>query len=141
MAPFGLFDDALPVTDIWCQLPREQLALMAEDKAAMLDQLTKPQGADELEWQIVQLRASEAAARLLWPTTDTGLHKRLHRIKAPTLILWGGADRIIPAAYAERFSGAVAGPSRCTIIEGAGHRLDLDAPDETARAISAFVAE
>lgn len=141
MAPFGLFDDALPVTDIWCQLPQEQFALMAENKDALLSQLKKPEDADELEWQIVQLRASEAAARLLWPTTDTGLTKRLHRIKAPTLILWGGADGIIPASYAERFVQAITGPSSCKIIKAGGHRLDLDAPEEAAGAITAFLAD
>ena len=85
-----------------------------------------------MEWQIGQVRAQEAAARLLWPTGDRGLAKRLHRITAPTLLLWGSDDRIVPASYAKRFADGIAGPTEIRSIPNAGHRVDLDAPDEAA---------
>ena len=58
------------------------------------------------------MRALEAAARLLWPIGDRGLAKRLHRITAPTLLLWGSEDRIVPASYAKRFAAGIAGRTR-----------------------------
>ena len=87
-----------------------------------------------------QVRAMEAAARLLWPLGNRGLAKRLHRITAPTLLLWGSEDRIVPASYAKRFAAGIAGKTEIRSIAGAGHRADLDAPDATAEAVLAFLA-
>ena len=69
---------------------------------------------------------------------DRGLAKRLHRITAPTLLLWGSDDRIVPASYAKRFAAGIAGKTEIRTIPDAGHRLDLDAPDATAAAILAW---
>ena len=80
-----------------------------------------------------------AAARLLWPTGDLGLAKRLHRIHAPTLLLWGSDDRVIPASYAKRFAGGLGGLVRIQSIEGAGHMLEIDAPEEAADAVLGFL--
>ncbi len=45
---------------------------------------------------------------------------RLASIKAPTLILWGGQDRLIPPSHAERFERAIAGSQR-VVFEPLGH--------------------
>ena len=45
-----------------------------------------------------------APAKLCWPIPDRGLHKRLHRIIAPTLIVWGEDDALISPVYAEEFA-------------------------------------
>jgi hypothetical protein len=37
-----------------------------------------------------------AAGKFLWPIWDKGLKKRIHRITAPTLIVWGDHDGIVP---------------------------------------------
>ena len=86
-----------------------------------------------------QVRALEAAARLLWPIGDRGLAKRLHRISAPTLLVWGGEDRIVPASYAKRFAAGVAGEAEVRSIAGAGHLVDLDAPEAAADAVLRFL--
>ena len=83
--------------------------------------------------------AHEAAARLLWPLGDTGLAKRLPRIRQPVMLLRGEDDRVLPASYAERFANALGGEVRTGRIPGAGHLADLDAPDETARRVLAFL--
>jgi pimeloyl-ACP methyl ester carboxylesterase len=44
----------------------------------------------------------------------------MHRISAPTLILWGEHDRLISSLYAQEFAERIAG-SRVEIIKGAGH--------------------
>ena len=88
----------------------------------------------------MRTRAQEAAARLLWPIGDLGLAKRLHRIRATTLILWGDQDRVVPASYAKRFAEAIAGDTTLQTIKGAGHLADLDAPDPTASTILDFLS-
>lgn len=138
-APFGLFDEREPVTDVWAQIPGTAPALLCAEPERLNALLAMPEGEDPVEWQILQTRASEAAARMLWPTTDTGLAKRLHRIRAKTLILWGSEDRVIPASYAKRLAEGISGEVRVQSIPGAGHLADLDAPEEVAAAIRAFL--
>ena len=128
-----------PVADVFAQRASELPPLFSAKPAEYAATLACPEGEDEVEWQIGQVRAMEAAARLLWPTGDLGLAKRLHRITAPTLLLWGSEDRIVPASYAKRFADGIAGPTEVRSIAGAGHRLDLDAPEEAAEAVLGFL--
>lgn len=48
------------------------------------------------------------------------LIKWLHRIKVPTMILWGDADKIFPPAYGEAYKAAIPG-SELRIIPQCGH--------------------
>ena len=139
VAPLGLFDEREPVADVFAKRASELPALFSAKPAEFAATLACPQGEDEVEWQIGQVRAMEAAARLLWPTCDRGLAKRLHRITAPTLLLWGSEDRIVPASYAKRFADGIAGEAQVRSIAGAGHRVDLDAPEEAAEAVLRFL--
>lgn len=139
IAPFGLFDEAEPPADPWAQRPGQAAELLTADPARLRERLAPPAGGDPIEWQVVQARASEAAARLLWPTGDTGLVERLHRVRSPTLLVWGSADRLVPPSYAKRFADRIAGPCEVRSIEGAGHLADLDAPEAVAAAVLDFV--
>ena len=137
IAPFGLYEESEPVADFWALPPGQSLLSNRPEKLAEL--VGAPEGADPVEWQVTISRANEAGARLLWPTTDTGLIKRLHRITAPTLVIWGSDDRVIPASYAKRFTEAIAAPTALKSIEGAGHLAEIDDPDATAEAVLDFL--
>ncbi|MCZ6783343.1 MAG: alpha/beta fold hydrolase [Proteobacteria bacterium] len=139
LAPFGLFDEQEPVTDIWAQRPGAAAALFCSDVEKIQALLAVPEGEDPVEWQILQARASEAAARILWPTTDTGLAKRLHRIRCDTLLVWGSADAIVPASTAKRIAAGLSGKATVRSIAGAGHLADLDAPEAVSEAVRAFL--
>jgi pyruvate dehydrogenase E2 component (dihydrolipoamide acetyltransferase) len=55
----------------------------------------------------------------------------------PTRLLWGAADPILPAEQASKiWPGAVV-----TLVEGAGHMLIDEAPDEVVAALKAALAE
>ena len=71
-----------------------------------------PEGANSIEWPIEQTRANEAAARVFWPLGNTKLEKRLKLIDAPTLLLWGEKDAIMPRSYADRANRSAEGPRR-----------------------------
>lgn len=140
VAPFGLFDPAEPTADPWARRAAELPAFYsARPEAFAREVLEPPAGHDEVEWQVQQVRAQEAVARLFWPVGDRGLRKRLHRVRCETLLVWGSEDRVVPAAYAKRFADAIAGPTSVRSIEGAGHRVDFDAPDALAEAVLAFL--
>jgi pimeloyl-ACP methyl ester carboxylesterase len=139
IAPFGLFDPREPVADVFALRKPEVAPLLCADPARYEAFLARPEGCDEVEWQVILLRAEEAAARLLWPTGDRGLAKRLHRVVAPTLLLWGARDRVVPASYAKRFADGLGGLVRIRSLEGAGHMAELDAPDAAADAVLDFL--
>jgi len=140
VSPLGLFDEGEPVADVWAQRMPDVAKLLVARPERLAAELAAPAGVDPLEWQIEMTRASEAAARLLWPTLDVGLRKRLHRITAPTLLLWGGDDRVVPGSDAKRFADAIRGPVTQRTIEGAGHLADVDAPAAVAREVQEFLS-
>jgi pimeloyl-ACP methyl ester carboxylesterase len=82
-------------------------------------------------------RASEAAARAFWPLGNTRLEKRLGLIAAPTLILWGDRDAVLPPSYAKKFAAGINGSTRVETVAEAGHLAYLDQPDAVARAVLA----
>jgi pimeloyl-ACP methyl ester carboxylesterase len=139
---FGLYDDAAPPALFFANTPPQQDALLASNAEALQALTAPPPGASEadlLEWEMQAFRVNEATARLVWPMGDHGLRKRLHRIRARTLVVWGAEDRLFPASYASLFADGVAGQARTRIVKGAGHLAWLDQPDPTAAAVLRFV--
>lgn len=139
IAPFGLYDPGDPPADVWARRPQELPELLCARPERLAELLAKPEDEDAVDWQVQLARANEAAARLLWPTGDLGLAKRLHRIQAPTLIVWGSEDRVLPAAYAKRFAAGISGWVEVREVEGAGHMVELDEPQAVAEAVLGFL--
>ncbi len=135
IAPWGLFDEKEPMTDPWAQRAPDVPALLCADPEKWNALKAEPEGANSPEWPIEQVRANEAAARAFWPLGNTKLAKRLPLITAPTLLLWGEHDRILPRSYANRFAAAIRGKSEIRIIPDAGHLAELDQPEAVAAAI------
>ena len=139
IAPFGLFDEKNPPTDPWAQRGDAVPGLMCADPEIWKAMKAMPEGANSIEWPIEQVRANEAAARIFWPLGNTRIEKRLRLIKAPTLLLWGEQDKIMPRAYAEIFATGITGPTTTKIVAGAGHLAEHDKPAEVAAEIVAFL--
>jgi pimeloyl-ACP methyl ester carboxylesterase len=76
--------------------------------------------------------------KFIWPLPDKGFTKRAHRIKAPTLIVWGRQDRLIPPLYAEEFRKLIAG-SRVEMLDDAAHMLTFEKPAAAAKAVQNFL--
>jgi pimeloyl-ACP methyl ester carboxylesterase len=138
IAPFGLFDEKDPATDPWAQKAPDIPGLLCADGKIYEALKAMPEGANSVEWPIEQTRAAEAAARAFWPLGNTKLEKRLPLIAAPTLLLWGEKDRIMPKSYGATMRKAIRGATLET-IPGAGHLAELDKPDETAAAVLKFI--
>ncbi len=139
IAPFGLFDETDPATDPWAQRADNVPGLMCADPERWRALKAMPEGANSIEWPIEQVRANEAAARFLWPLGNTRIERRLPLVTAPTLLLWGAEDRVMPRSYADRFAAGIAGPTRIMEIAGAGHLAELDKPAEVAAAITGWM--
>ncbi|MBO0736116.1 MAG: alpha/beta fold hydrolase [Alphaproteobacteria bacterium] len=135
IAPWGLFEEKDPMNDPWAQRAPEVPGLLCADPERWNQLKAEPEGANSPEWSIEQTRANEAAARAFWPLGNTRLEKRLPLIRAPTLLIWGEQDRVLPRSYADRFARTIAGPTEIATVSGAGHLAELDKPDEVAAAI------
>ena len=61
------------------------------------------------EFYLGQQRRLAMAGKILFPIPNRRVSKRLYRVTAPTLVLWGGADRLIVPAYAERWAALIPG--------------------------------
>ena len=61
-------------------------------------------------------------------------------ITAPTLLLWGEQDKVMPRSYAERFAKGIKGRSEIKLLAGAGHLAELDQPRVVADAILGWTA-
>ncbi len=63
---------------------------------------------------------------------------RISELTLPTLIIWGGKDRLIPPANALRFHKDIAG-SKLTIFDGLGHAPEEEDPAKTVEAVKQFL--
>ena len=55
------------------------------------------------EFYIGNARRLSMAGKILFPVPNRRLSKRLYRLTAPTLLVWGKSDALIPPVYAEQF--------------------------------------
>jgi pimeloyl-ACP methyl ester carboxylesterase len=143
IAPFGMFDDKAPPADLWAQPPGPDTLpnLLCAKPDAWKALWQKPADVDPVEWGILLTRSMEAAARYLFPMGNTHIERRLHRVAQPTLLVRGSADKVMPALYLDRFAERIRGPVQKNELAGAGHLVELDAPEELARRVNAFLSD
>src|SRR5215475_9035970 len=139
----GLWLDDRPIPDIFAMLPHEIAEALFLDPARGAALLTGGADLTDIEalkdFYLVTQRRLSMAGKILFPIPNRRLSKRLYRLTAPTLVLWGKSDRLIPPVYAERFRALIPG-ARVVTIEGAGHMLPYEQPAEFVRLTTAFLA-
>ena len=143
IAPVGLWNDAYPVADFLTMLPKELVDAVFHDTTRPEAQalLQPPTNADELQQAtLARAKMRAAAARFLWPIPDKGLAKRIHRIAAPTLILWGDHDRLVPPQYGDDFHTAIP-HSQLIRFQHSGHIPHLEERDLALQHITAFLSD
>jgi pimeloyl-ACP methyl ester carboxylesterase len=69
---------------------------------------------------------------------DRKLLGRLHRVKCPTLLIWGEQDRLVPLANGRAYADAIP-RSSLELIRGAGHSVILEEPHACCDHIAAFL--
>lgn len=130
----GLWNDASPIPDLFATLPFELPELMFNDVQLGEKLLTSGMDFDDAEFLteflVGNARRMGTAGRLMFPIPDRGLSKRLYRIKAPTTLIWGENDRLVPKIYAEQFAAGIASAD-LRFIPDSGHM----APYESTHAV------
>jgi pimeloyl-ACP methyl ester carboxylesterase len=138
IAPVGMWRDDAPIPDL--------ASLSADEMADRM--LADPDGAlgEEIRAQSDPARQPERERQLagilhyLWPLPDRGLRRRLYRITAPAMLVWGKADRLVAPVYAEEFASRLR-DCRVELIENAGHLPMLETPQELGRLVTDFISQ
>jgi len=141
VCPVGLWLDENPVTDIFTVMPNEMPGVLFGDltNPVIGQTLARPTTEAGLAQALyLQLANFSALGKFIWPIPDKGLKKRLHRIKAPTLVLWGDSDRLVPPAYGPLFASKI-DKAQLATIKGAGHMLPLEKTAEFVSEVRAFL--
>lgn len=67
--------------------------------------------------------------------------ERVKKIQAPTLILWGGQDRLIPPVNAEKFKADIPAPTQLVIFPELGHVPQDEDPKQSVAPVKTWLAE
>ncbi|KAB7766676.1 alpha/beta fold hydrolase [Xanthomonas maliensis] len=142
IAPAGLWRDDQPIPNWWA-IPSEELpARMLAHPDGLVGKImfSPPQDREQaLQAVIRQTWAKACVGKFTWPIPDKGLHRRIHRISAPTLVVWGSQDRLIPPLYAREFVDRIADASSL-LVEDAGHIPQLEQLETVSDAVMRFLA-
>ncbi len=70
---------------------------------------------------------------------ESGAHAaRIKTLALPTLVLWGGRDRLLPAVNAQRFAADIRG-AKLVVFDDLGHLPQEEDPARTAVAVAQFL--
>lgn len=146
-APVGLWNDAYPMTDIfaipfqtvqsvfWSDPSSPEANAVTEAAAADIEGAQNPM----LELILGVIKGLTSAGKFMWPIPDKGLSRRLHRISAPTLLLWGSEDKVLPTKYGDDFAAGIR-EAKLEVLPGAGHMVVYEKLDDVVKLVSEFVS-
>jgi len=142
VSPAGLWVDEHPIPDIFALLPYQIAEVLFHDPQQGQALLTGGADLSDMEalkdFYIGSQRRLAMAGKILFPIPNRRLSKRLYRLTAESLVLWGASDRLIVPAYAEHWKALIP-RARVEVIDEAGHMLPYEQPDRFVRAVSGFL--
>jgi pimeloyl-ACP methyl ester carboxylesterase len=101
-------------------------------------------GGDARFTPIVVLGSLRAGPRIMWQAVgeirSVDVRPVLAAVLAPSLILWGDQDRLLPVRNAAPLAAAIKG-AELRVVPGAGHNLFFDDPGLVNTAIGEFLAK
>jgi pimeloyl-ACP methyl ester carboxylesterase len=133
----GIYVDGVEQVDTFLTSEEQRLRAMFYDKdlaEAVVASAERP------ELEDAALKNRTTTARLAWQPRnhDPHLHKWLHRIKVPTLLVWGADDRLFPPAYADAFQKLIPG-AKTVIFPQCGHLPHVENGDAFAAEFESFI--
>jgi pimeloyl-ACP methyl ester carboxylesterase len=133
LAPLGICDAAQPGVDLYAMPGSQRLSTLFAGPVPVAFETAFAELGDEQG--VARYLAQVAGASLVWPIPDRDLDTRVHRIRMPSLVLWGSDDKIAPAALATQWTS----DGSAVIVDNAGHLLEWDAPEFVGSRLEAFL--
>src|SRR5262249_22280967 len=139
LAPAGIRVKGFPSGDNFISSPEEAARNLVHDQTYAERAIAAAAAASEAETDRALVNRY-AAARLAWEPRwfNPALERWLHRIKAPTLVLWGAEDKLLPVRYAEVWRAEVPG-AKVEIIAACGHLMHVEKAELVANRVLAFL--
>lgn len=125
----------------WLLLHVTPRSLVTEglNKAIVHKEIINDRMIDEY-WDFARMAGTrEATAERFALPWDTAVHDHIGNIKAPTLILWGEKDGLIPVVGAHEFHDAIPG-SKLIIYPNTGHIPQEEVATQSAADVRAFLS-
>jgi pimeloyl-ACP methyl ester carboxylesterase len=137
MCPIGLWREDAPIPNWMLVTPASDLPkhLMHDSDGPLARQMFS---VPDTELQLRMIWSTGGTAKLGWPVPEKGLKQRIHDIQAPTMVLWGKQDKLVPVRYAEEFGRRIPG-AKVTVIDQAGHLFPAEYPERVARMVEDFL--
>jgi len=144
VSPNGLWDDDRPIVDLFSLLPFQFAEVLFADPVAGAALLTGGVNFNDMDaltdFFVGNARRLGTAGKILFPIPNRRVAKRLYRVTTPALIAWGSDDRYMDPMYAERWRSLLENATVAS-LDGAGHMVPFERPEELAAAIGDFVAQ
>jgi pimeloyl-ACP methyl ester carboxylesterase len=87
------------------------------------------------EYRLGVYHTLTSTARVAWHSWfEEKLPRRLARVSAPALLLWGAQERLFPVSLGQEYAASIPG-SKLTILEECGHMMPIEKPEEMCAAI------
>ena len=135
----GIPVDGAPMGDLFLWNPEERVRNVYCDQAMAEARLARHPSEEEAD---IALKNLFATSRLAWNPRfcNPDLVKWLHRIRIPTMILWGAEDRIFPPAYGEAYAALIPG-AELRILPDCGHLPHQEMTDAFLDAVAAIAEQ
>jgi pimeloyl-ACP methyl ester carboxylesterase len=141
LCPIGLWTDGRPWQNPHLLSLEELGAAAFADVTGPVAQmaLALPEEPEALGEALIAIQwTMGVASKYWWPIPDRGLRKRIHRITADTLVVWGKEDGIISPDYAGDFARLI--PScRAEVLDNAAHVPQLERYDVVPEMVASFL--
>jgi pimeloyl-ACP methyl ester carboxylesterase len=138
IAPAGIRVKGVPSGDFFLWSPEELARNRFHDQTFAERELAQVVSEEEADRALVNRFMT---ARLAWEPRlfNLALERWLHRIRVPSLVLWGENDKLLPSAYAKRWGERVPG-ARVELIDACGHLPHVEKPEISAEKVLKFLA-
>jgi pimeloyl-ACP methyl ester carboxylesterase len=138
--PLGLRVPEAPTPDILSLDPAAMRQTLFSDPASSLAMETIPD-MPKADGIVSTILARRALARFGWQFPDNPrLIRYLHRVKVPTMILWGERDSFASVAHGRAYQQGIAG-SKLVVVPGAGHLPHIEAPEACTNFMIGFLGK
>lgn len=121
---------------------RDLRHLLFGDADSALANSIVPDGRVNIPDEVRRYKSLTLAGRVGWEPPylhDRKLLDRLHRIAAPTLLIWGEQDRFVPLANGRAYEANLP-KAALKVLPGVGHSAILEAPEQCMALIAPFLS-
>jgi pimeloyl-ACP methyl ester carboxylesterase len=144
ISPLGVWCDDSPQPDLFGLTPRTLAATLFLDPAGQAATALFRPPEDRVaadEWNRRRRASAVGVVKYLWPIPDKGLKTRAYRITAPTALVWGADDRVVPVEpYVSAYRAIL--PHTCvTVCPDGGHMVVVEQPEAVASAVLGHIKQ